>query len=59
MKSQTIYSFYKRKADDIEKDEEVIISSSELEQVCENPRIEENEPRSSKVNRMIDFWFIT
>jgi len=52
MKSQKIYSFYKRKANDIERDEEVIISSSEPEQVCENPRIEENESRPSKVNRV-------
>jgi hypothetical protein len=52
MKNQKIYSFYKRKANDIERDEDVIISSSEPEQVCENPKIEENEPRPSKVNRV-------
>lgn len=51
MKSQKVDSFYKRKAIDIEKDEEVMMSSSLLEQVCENPRIGENEPCPSKVNR--------
>jgi len=48
MRSRTIDSFYKRKAIDIERDEEVIISSSEPEQVCENPRIGENESRPSE-----------
>jgi len=51
MKSQKIDSFYKKKAIDIERDEEVMMSSSEPEQVCENPRIGENEPCPSKVNK--------
>ncbi|KEH25352.1 hypothetical protein MTR_6g018650 [Medicago truncatula] len=51
MKFQRIDSIFKRKAVDIQKDE-VIISSSEPEQVHENPRIEENESRPSKINRV-------
>jgi len=51
MKIQRINSILKRKAVDIERDE-VVVSSSEPEQVHENPRIEENEPRPSKVNRV-------
>ena len=51
MKIQRIDSIFKRKTVDIQRDE-VIISSFELEQVHENPRIEENESRPSKVNRV-------
>ncbi|KEH31220.1 hypothetical protein MTR_4g094218 [Medicago truncatula] len=51
MKFQRIDSIFKRKAVDIQRDE-VIISSSEPEQVHENPRIEENESRPSKINRV-------
>jgi len=43
--------FIRGRPNDIERDEEVITSSSEPKQVCENPRIEENEPRPSNVNR--------
>nr|ABN09140.1 hypothetical protein MtrDRAFT_AC174467g9v1 [Medicago truncatula] len=51
MKYQRIVSIFKRKAIDIQRDE-VIISSSEPEQVHENPIIEENESRPLKVNRV-------
>ena len=51
MKIQRIDSIFKRKVVDIERDE-VVISSSEPEQVHGNPIIEENEPRPSKVNRV-------
>jgi len=43
MKSRKINSFFKRKAGDIERDYEVLISSSEPEQFRENSRIEVNE----------------
>ncbi|KEH22563.1 hypothetical protein MTR_7g053560 [Medicago truncatula] len=49
MKIQRIDYIFKRKAVDIQRDE-VIISSSEPEQVHENSRIEENESRPSKVH---------
>jgi hypothetical protein len=40
-----------RKTIDIERDEEVMMYSSEPKQVCENPIIGETEPSPSKVNR--------
>jgi hypothetical protein len=54
MKYQRIDTIFKRKAVDIQR-EEVIISSSEPEQVHENPIIEENESRPLKVNMIYIF----
>lgn len=52
MKSREIDSFFKRKGNDIKRDEEVLISSFEPKQVCKTLRIGENECRPSKVNRV-------
>ncbi|XP_004488955.2 uncharacterized protein [Cicer arietinum] len=51
-KSKRIDSFFKRKFCDGERDEEIITSTSET--ISENPRIEENNIRLSKVPRVFE-----
>jgi len=51
VKSKRIYSFFKRKACD--EDEKNVSTSSKIEKLHENPKIEENKKELSKVPKVI------